>query len=408
MDRRTLLKLGANALGAGLLPLGGNVWGARVAQAGPRLAVIFLRGAVDGLNVVVPYADDLYYEYRPTIAVARPGSTDGLIDLDGHFGLHPALTALQPLWKNRQLAFIHACGSPDPDRSHFEAQAYMETGTPGVPSTTTGWMNRLATAMQLHQAADAVAFGATTPLIVRGPAPVATFPTGRAATHMQPMDRNRAQQVFDRIYMNDSRLGDTYRDALQARSTLIRALDADMSASAQGAPDPSGFPTDAARAAHMMTADPGLRLVFFQLGGWDTHVSEGAATGQLANHLKPLGDGLATFAAALGPQWRNTVVMVVSEFGRTARENGNRGTDHGHGNAHWLLGGAIGGGRVYGDWRGLSANELHQNRDLPVTTDFRNVVALVAQRHLNVDSAALRAVLPDYAPDTAPLDHLLS
>jgi len=408
MDRRTLLKLGANVLGMSLLPLGGAAWGARLEQAGPRLVVVFLRGAVDGLNVVVPYADDLYYEYRPTIAVAKPGSANGLIDLDGHFGLHPALAALQPLWKTGQLAFIHACGSPDPDRSHFEAQAYMETAMPGIPSTTSGWMNRLATAMQLHQAADVVAFGATTPLIVRGPAPVATFPTGRAATHPEAMDRGRVQEAFDRIYLNDSRLGGTYREALQTRSTLLRALDADMSASAQGAPDSSGFPADAVRAARMMTADPKLRLVFFQLGGWDTHVSEGAGTGQLANHLKPLGDGLAAFTAALGPQWRNTVVMVVSEFGRTARENGNRGTDHGHGNAHWVLGGAIGGGHIYGDWRGLSESELHQNRDLPVTTDFRSVIALIAQRHLNVDSAALRAVLADYAPGTASLDRLFA
>lgn len=204
-----------------------------------------------------------------------------MIDLDGHFGLHPALTALQPLWKRRQLAFIHACGSPDPDRSHFEAQAYMETATPGIPSATTGWMNRLAAAMRLHQAADVVAFGTTTPLIVRGPALVATFPTGRAATHPEAMDRGRVQEAFDRVYLNNSRLSGTYREALRTRSTLLRALDADMSASAQGAPDPSGFPADAVRAAHMMTADPKLRLVFFQLGGWDTHVAEGAGTDSL-------------------------------------------------------------------------------------------------------------------------------
>lgn len=408
MDRRTILKLGVNALGMGLLPLGGAAWGARLEQDGPRLVVIFLRGAVDGLNVVAPYADDLYYEYRPTIAIAKPGSTNGLIDLDGHFGLHPALAALYPLWKTGQLAFIHACGSPDPDRSHFESQAYMETATPGVPSTTTGWMNRLAAAMQLHQAADVVAFGATTPLIVRGPTPVATFPTGKAATHPEAMDRGRVQEAFDRIYLNDPRLGGIYRESLQTRSTLLRALDADMSASAQGAPDPSGFPADVVRAARMMVADPQLRLVFFQLGGWDTHVSEGAGTGTLANHLKPLGDGLAAFTTALGSRWRNTVVMVISEFGRTARENGNRGTDHGHGNAHWILGGAIGGGHVYGDWRGLSESGLHQNRDLPVTTDFRSVIALVAQRHLNVNPAALRTVLTGFAPDTAPLDRLLA
>lgn len=396
------------ALGAGLLPPGSVAWGARLQQAGPRLVVVFLRGAVDGLNVVVPYAESEYYAYRPTIAVTHPNTSDGVIDLDGHFGMHPALASLIPLWKRGQLAFVHACGSPDPDRSHFEAQAYMETGTPGVPGTTTGWMNRLAAAMQLDRASDTVAFGASTPLIVRGSAPVATFPTGRAAVRTQPIDRDPVRLAFERIYADDPRLGATYREALQARSTLMSALAADMLAAARGAPGPQGFPADAARAAHMMTADPHLRLVFFQLGGWDTHVNQGAGRGQLANHLRPLGEGLAVFANALGPDWRNTVVLVVSEFGRTVRENGNRGTDHGHGNAHWLLGGELGGGRVYGDWPGIGETALHQNRDLPVTTDFRSVIALLARRHLAIDTRTLTSVLPGFTPETAKLANLLA
>ena len=397
MRRRAFLT-GTAAAGM-MLPFGRAAWAARLGGPGPRLVVVFLRGAVDGLNVVVPYTDAAYYDDRPTIAVARPRDDGGVRDLDGRFGLHPALDALMPLWRKRQLAFVHACGSPDPDRSHFEAQAYMETATPGVPGTTTGWMNRLAAAMHFDRPSDMVAFGATTPLIVRGPTAVATFPTGRAAARPQPIDRDPVRQAFDPLYETDPRLAAVWREARQARAKLLSDMESDMSASAEGAPDPQGFPTDAAHAARMMVADPGVRLVFFQLGGWDTHVNQGAAKGQLAGHLKPLGDGLAALCTGLGPVWDETAVLVISEFGRTAHENGNRGTDHGHGNAHWLLGGRIGGARVYADWRGLSQDALHQQRDLPVTTDFRSVIALVMQRHLNLPAAAFARVLPGFAPD---------
>lgn len=399
MKRRELLKFAAASAGGLLLPLGSRAWAARTQQRGPRLVVLFLRGAVDGLNVVVPYAEEAYYEYRPTIAVGRPGETDGLLDLDGHFGLHPALAPLLPLWQAKQLAFIHACGSPDPDRSHFEAQAYMETATPGVPNTRSGWMNRLAAALHYQRAADTVAFGSTQPLITRGPAPTATFPVGRGATHPQPMDRDPVRLAFDAIYDGNPRLGHVYAEAIQSRSTLLAAVHQDMIASAQGAPGPQGFTADARRAARMMLADPHLRLVFFQLGGWDTHVNQGAGRGQLAGRLNPLGEGLAAFHESLGPLWQETAVLVISEFGRTARENGDRGTDHGHGNVHWLLGGAVAGGRVYGNWRGLSESALHENRDLPVTTDFRSVIDLVLLAHLDVNSAIRRLVLPHFTPD---------
>ena len=399
MKRRDLLKYGAASAAGLLLPLVRNVWAARSETRGPRLVVMFLRGAVDGLNVVAPYADELYYDYRPSIAVSRPGEADGLIDLDGHFGLHPALAPLLPLWQARQLAFVHACGSPDPDRSHFEAQAYMETATPGVSATRSGWMNRLAVALHYERAADTVAFGATQPLITRGTAPTATFPVGQGATRMKAMDRDPVKLAFDAVYTADPRLGRVYHEAIQSRSTLLAALKQDMEQSAQGAPDPQGFGNDARRAARMMAADPKLRLVFFQLGGWDTHVNQGAGRGQLANRLKSLGEALATFQAALGPSWHETVVLVISEFGRTARENGDRGTDHGHGNVHWLLGGAIAGGRVYADWPGLSESALHEGRDLPVTTDFRSVIDLILSAHLGANAAARHQVLPGFTPD---------
>lgn len=399
MKRRELLKLAAASTAGVLLPVGRQAWAARSAKAGPRLVVVFLRGAVDGLNIVAPYAEEAYYDYRPSIAVDRPGQDHGLLDLDGHFGLHPALATLMPMWQARQLAFIHACGSPDPDRSHFEAQAYMETATPGMANTRSGWLNRLASVMDFQRAADTVAFGATQPLITRGPAPTATFPVGRGATRPKPMDRDPVRLAFDAVYDGDPKLGQIYQEAIATRSTLLSAVQKDMAASSQGAPGPQGFDGDTRRAANMMLADPQLRLVFFQLGGWDTHVNQGGAQGQLANRLKPLADGLQTLQAQLGPLWQETVVLVVSEFGRTARENGDRGTDHGHGNVHWVMGGRIRGGHVYADWRGLSDKALHQNRDLPVTTDFRSLIDLILWKHLGINAAQRRRVLPNFTPE---------
>jgi uncharacterized protein (DUF1501 family) len=406
MKRRDLLKLGAVSAAGLLLPMGNHAWAARTSGHGPRLVVVFLRGAVDGLNVVAPYAEAAYYDYRPSIAVNQPGQRDGLLDLDGHFGLHPALAPLLPLWKARQLAFVHACGSPDPDRSHFEAQAYMETATPGVPITRSGWLNRLAAALHLDRAADTVAFGATQPLITRGSAPTATFPVGRGATHMKPMDHDLIRLAFDAVYTGDPRLGRIYDEAIQSRTTLLAAVDKDMEQSAQGAPDPKGFTHDAVRAARMMVADPHLRLVFFQLGGWDTHVNQGAGRGQLANRLKPLGEALAAFQQSLAPIWHETVVLVISEFGRTTHENGDRGTDHGHGNVHWLLGGPVAGGRIFGDWAGLSESALYERRDLPVITDFRSVIDLILVAHFGANAHVRQHVLPGFSPDHSSITGL--
>jgi len=406
MKRRELLKFAAASTGL-LLPFGHSAWAARATNQGPRLVVIFLRGAVDGLNVVAPYADDRYYELRPTIALGHPGQSDGLLDLDGHFGLHPALSSLMPMWRAQELAFVHACGSPDPVRSHFEAQAFMETATPGNPATRSGWLNRAAKAMHFDQAFETVAFGATQPLITRGSAATATFPVGRSATRLKPMDRDPVRQAFDRIYANNASLGGIYREAVSSRTKLLSAVQADMAHSSQGAPDPQGFANDVLRGARMLRADPALRLMFFQLGGWDTHVNQGAEHGQLATRLKPLGEALSVFRQALGADWRKTVVLVVSEFGRTAHENGDRGTDHGHGNVHWVLGGAINGARIYGNWLGLEEKYLHQGRDLPVTTDFRSLIDLILQRHMGAGHAARRFVLPAFAPDYSHIDKLL-
>src|SRR5581483_1119302 len=363
IGRREFVKIAA-AASARVLLLGTHGWVARAAtgdSSRKRLVVVFLRGAVDGLNVVVPYGDDAYYEARPTLAIPRRG--DGaVVDLDGHFGLHPALAPLMPLWRDGTLAFIHACGSPDPTRSHFDAQDYMESGTPGIKSTPDGWMNRVLGVLPGHSATSVLSLGPVVPRILSGRMPVANLPLGRGAARPIALDNPRIEQAFDRLYDGADPLSRAYQQGRLARARLIGELRQDMIAADNGAPSPEGFPQDAERLAGLIQHDPSIRLAFTALGGWDTHVNEGASRGQLANHLAQLGQGLALFANQLGPAWDDTVVLVISEFGRTMHENGNGGTDHGHGNVMWVMGGAVRGGKVYGNWPGLGRGELYQER----------------------------------------------
>jgi len=409
MQRRTVLKLGAGAAALSLVSFGrAGLAAALPGSAGrKRLVVLFMRGAVDGLNLVVPYGDRAYYDGRPTIAIPRTAE-NGVIDLDGHFGLHPALRPLLPLWQEGGLAFVHACGSPDPTRSHFDAQDFMESGTPGVKATADGWMNRVLAALPgPHGPTEAVSLGPTLPRILSGRMTVANIPLGRAAANPLAIDRPAVAAAFDKLYAGDDSLSRTYRQSQEARKQLLGELQADMQMADNGAPPPNGFPDDAARLARLIQQDPTIRLAFLALGGWDTHVNQGAADGQLANHLQPLGQGLADFARALGPAWKDTVVLVVSEFGRTVRENGNGGTDHGHGNVLWVLGGGIRGGRVYGDWPGLSTDALYQGRDLAVTTDFRTPIAAVLERHLDLSDRQMEAVFPAMPRATRDLGQLV-
>ena len=414
MDRRTLLK---NIGMASLLPFGRAGWaiaGDGLAPPGKRMIVVMLRGAVDGLNVVVPYADSDYYALRPGIAIPRPGAEDGALDLDGRFGLHPALAQLMPLWQARKLAFIHASGSPDPTRSHFDAQDYMESGTPGVKSTGTGWMNRaLGSLPRQAGKLEAVSFGPVLPRIFSGPGAVANVPLGREASRGTAMDKADINEAFDRLYAGPGALGDAYREGRRSRQQILSDLsDADakeMKEADNGAPSPKGFALDTAQLATLLQRTPELQLAFMQLGGWDTHVNQGGSKGQLSNHLQPLAEGLALLASQLGPQLDDTVIVVMSEFGRTAHENGNKGTDHGHGNVMWVLGGPVAGGKVYGDWPGLSASGLHEGRDLAVTTDFRTALIRICEQHLRLPDRSLATVFPD-APRTGAgnLKHLLS
>jgi uncharacterized protein (DUF1501 family) len=369
---------------------------------------VMLRGAVDGLSVVIPYADGAYYQARPTIAIARPGTPDGGIALDASFALHPALSSIMPLWQQRQLAFIHAAGSPDSTRSHFDAQLFIENGTPGRRATADGWMNRLLAATPgPHTAGEAVAVGAVLPKILDGKMAAANLPLGRNAGRAMAIDRPEAARAFDQLYTGDDPISRSYREGRTARGELMASMEAEQQMADNGAPSADSFPVQASRLAGLMSKDPRIRLVFASLGGWDTHIRQGNHQGQLADNLKSLGEGLVALARGIGPGWNDTVVVVISEFGRTVRENGNGGTDHGHGNAIWVMGGQVRGGRVFGDWPGLRSNELYEGRDLAVTTDYRNVLAAVLQRHLRVADPALDQIFPGLPRARSDLGNIL-
>ena len=394
--------------GAGLMfPFGRQAWAARGGDTGNpgnpgnpdtarKVVVIMLRGAVDGLNVVAPVADPDYARLRPGIGLAMPGRQGGALDLDGYFGLHPALAPLLPLWQQKKLAFVHASGSPDATRSHFDAQDYMESATPGRKNTPDGWMNRLVAVLPgAASPTRALCIGPLMPRILSGPAAAMNLANGAAGTRANILDRPALGSAFDQLYAGHEKFGRVYLDGKNAHQEVMGAsLNTEMQMADGGAPLPNGFPDDAARLATLMRNDPKIQLAFVALGGWDTHASQGAASGQLANRLAPLGQGLATLAQRLGPLFDDTVVVVMSEFGRTARENGNGGTDHGHGNVMWLLGGGVAGGKVYADWQGLGDAQLNEGRDLPVSTDFRSVLAQVAQRHLGLNEQQLLRIFP--------------
>ncbi|HEY3909588.1 MAG TPA: DUF1501 domain-containing protein [Stellaceae bacterium] len=404
IPRRFLLKA---VSGAALLPFGHMAWAASADGDPPRLIVLLLRGAVDGLNVVVPYGEAAYYSARPTIAIARPGEPEGALALDGRFGLHPALASLLPLWRAETLAFIHAAGSPDPNRSHFEAQRYIENGTPGDSATPDGWMNRLLQVLPgRRDPTEALSVGPILPRILDGAAPSTNLPLGPNAARALPIDRPQIAAAFDRLYAGDDALDRAYREGRQARTELLGDLAREQAIAAGGAPPPSSFAARAGQLGRLLDGDPRIRLAFIALGGWDTHVDQGSHAGQLANRLRPLGEGLAALTQGLGRTWRDTVIVVLSEFGRTVHENGDRGTDHGHGNVIWVAGGAVRGGRIYGDWPGLAAAQLYQRRDLAVTTDFRTALAAILGPHLHLSDRQLDRVFPGAPPGVSGLGQL--
>jgi uncharacterized protein (DUF1501 family) len=409
MKRRHLLQSGLAATAA-LMAVGKHGWVARseaqsmTSSIRPkRLIVIFLRGAVDGLNVVVPYREAAYYESRPTIAIPEPGKAGGVLDLDGQFGLHPALAPILPLWQQGKMAFVHSAGSPDATRSHFDAQDNMERGSIGLSTEQDGWMNRLLGSQSSRNPLQAINVGNRTPRILAGRMPVATLALGRGAVRPLAIDHPQVSDAFDRLYSNNDRLSQAYHEGRLARTALLADLDAETKMANNGAPSPDGFASDARRLAQIMNKDARVAFAFMALGGWDTHINQGASQGQLARNLGQLGKGLVALQTTLGSTYADTTILVMSEFGRTVHENGNGGTDHGHGNVMWVLGGAVRGGKIYGDWPGLDRAQLYQERDLAITTDFRDVIATILERHLQLPSAQLANILPGYQPKYLPL-----
>ncbi len=400
MHRRQFLQSGL-AAGAAISAIASHGWIARAATSQhKRLVVVFLRGAVDGLNVVVPYREAAYYSARPKIAIPAPGQPNGALKLDDTFGLHPALESVFPLWQQGSLAFVHACGSPDETRSHFDAQDYMESGTPGIKKTADGWMNRLLATLSGRNSdrniIQAVNVGATTPRILTGPMAIASLGSGRHAAKPLPLDNTRISSAFDQLYRDNNALSQAYQEGQRARQALLKDLDAETKMANNGAPLPLGFATDTQRLARVMRQDSRVQLAFLALGGWDTHVNQGSSQGQLARNLEALGKGLAVLQQELGPVYAETTIIVMSEFGRTMAENGNGGTDHGHGNAMWVMGGNVRGGQVYGQFPGLEANQLHQGRDLAITTDFRAVMSSLLTQHLQLSAVQVAKIFPSY------------
>ncbi len=404
--RRVFLRNSALAMvGAGVAPL----WLQRALYAGdapsPRkkiLVAIFQRGAADGLNIVVPHAEKRYYELRPTIAVPRPtraGSReDAAIDLDGFFGLHPALAPLKPVWDDGHLAIVHAAGSPDPTRSHFDAQDFMESGTPGLKATADGWMNRaLPRQSGPISPMRAVSLGPTLPRTMRGPNPAV------AVQNLSDFQvRNAAASgAFQALYADthDPMLSATGRETFEAVA-LLQSIQKQHYEPVAGANYPKGRFGDCLRQiAQLIKADVGVEMAFADVGGWDHHVNEaGARTsqGQLAARLTDFGQALSAFWVDLGDRMRDVALVTMSEFGRTARENGDRGTDHGHANCMFVMGGDVRGGKVYGQWPGLAQEQLYEARDLNLTTDFRDVLCELVQRQLG--NQDLTKVFPGYAP----------
>ena len=361
-----------------------------------RLIVLLLRGGIDGLNVVVPYQESDYHAGRPTIGLAPP-EEEGVLDLDGRFGLHPALDMLMPFWQQKKLAFVHACGSHDPTRSHFDAQDYIESGVPGDKTITDGWMNRLVGQLpEPESPIKAVNVGVTLPRILQGAKSVATV--GLTPANIKPtnIDLPGVLEFFAGLYDEDAALKKAYDEGVSSHRRVRADLDKEMLAADKDAVAPAGFAGQAHELGRLIDTDSQIRLAFLSVGGWDTHVNQGAETGQLANKLEALGKGLVQLTEGLRESFSHTVIIMLSEFGRTARENGNGGTDHGHGNVVWLLGGAVNGGRVLGQWPGLAPAQLYEGRDLAVTTDFRGVASAVLQQHLKLAPEALKTIFPGF------------
>jgi uncharacterized protein (DUF1501 family) len=367
------------------------------------LVTIFQRGAVDGLNMVVPYAESEYYDLRRTIAVPKPGKTDGAVNLDGFFGLHPSLGSLEGLWKDKKLAIVHSAGSPDNTRSHFDAQDYMESGTPGNKGTRDGWLNRI---LQSEKGKDpspfrAVAMTPEMPRSLLGRAPAIAMTNLADFTIKAGAYTKNLKGGFEDLYAQNVKdsLNETGHETFEAVNYLQTVNPAQYKPE-NGAVYPNSLTGRSLMQVAQLIKAVGLEIAFVDTGQiWDTHNNEGGARGQLANLFRDFSQAISAFNTDLGKRMDDVVLMTMSEFGRTARENGTRGTDHGHANAMFILGNTVKGGKVYGNWKGLKNDQLNEGRDLALTTDFRDVFAEAAYKHMGTRD--LDKIFPNYAAKPA-------
>ncbi|MDQ5844074.1 MAG: DUF1501 domain-containing protein [Acidobacteriota bacterium] len=422
MNRRFFIKSGGVALASfGLMSgmpsfLQRAVLAQARQQGGRRktLIAIFQRGAVDGLNMVVPFGERSYYDLRPAIAIPKPasGNVDSALSLDGFFGLHPAMSSLKQLWDSKRLAIVHASGSPDNTRSHFDAQDYMESATPGRKGTPDGWLNRYLQSKTdpTNNIFRAVSLTQNMPRVMQGKAPALAISNLADFTIRAGRNSANVQGGFEAIYeqsVNDV-LGGTGKETFEAVNYL-KQVNPSQHRPENGAQYPrTPFGNSLLQIAQLIKAGVGLEIAFTDTPGlnWDTHVNEGNSRGQLANLLQQFSNGIAALYTDLGTRMDDVVILTMSEFGRTVRENGNRGTDHGHANAMFIAGNGVRGGKVYGQWPGLRSDQLYEGRDLALTTDFRDVFGEVAKKHLGTPN--LQAVFPGYAVSDAKFKGLLA
>ena len=391
MNRRDLIKAFAS-----LVPLtvAGRVWAAPATDA--RLLVVFLRGAYDAANVVVPVSSDFYHSSRPTLGIAKPdaGNPNAALSLGAEWGLHPALRdSIHPLWTRREVAFVPFAGTADDlTRSHFETQDTIELGQSagGSRDYRSGFMSRLAAELTRVRP---ISFTDQLPLIFRGKSQIANI--GINSVGKPGVDDRQARLIRDMYAQSD--LASSVSEGFRIRDDVYRSVSEEMTAANRGAVSPRGFELSARRIGRLMREQ--FNLGFVDVGGWDTHVNQGAATGYLADRLGELGRALAGFSEEVGPAgWRDTVVVVISEFGRTFRENGDRGTDHGHGSVYWVMGGGINGGRIVGEQVKVEQATLFQNRDYPVLTDYRAMFAGLLQRMFGLETASVQRIFAGVHP----------
>ena len=403
-DRRSILKAaGIAAASAALKPA--FAFAATPGEA--RLVVVLLRGALDGLTAAPPYGDPAYASLRGELAIARPGGSNGAHDLNGFFGLHPALAGLSASYAKKELIVFHAVATPYRERSHFDGQDLLENGTPLPHGAQDGWLNRALLSLPRKSNAPGLAVGQNVPLILRGPAKVTSW----APDVLPAADSDTIARLMD-LYADDKVLGPALAQGLSTTALLndsgVAGADQKGMGMAGGGANPAKFASAVAKSVGTLLAAPdGPRVAVFELTGWDTHANEGADAGVLAQRLGALDAAIASLAEALGPSWRDTAVLAVTEFGRTAAANGTRGTDHGTGAAAFLVGGAVKGGRVIVDWPGLSSGVLYQGRDLAPTMDLRAVCKGVLSEHLGLGADALgNRVFPESGA-VAPLSGLI-